>query len=356
MTHLQMSGLGKAFGGVRALDSFDLDIAAGEFVSLLGPSGCGKTTALRIVAGFESADRGRVVIDGQDVTRLTPDRRDIGMVFQAYSLFPNMSAAGNVEFGMRLRGVAPRRRRDRAGELLDLVGLAAHGGKYPHQLSGGQQQRVALARALAIEPKILLLDEPLSALDAKVRVNLRGEIRRIQKDLGITTLFVTHDQEEALAISDRVGVMSEGRMEQLDVPATVYREPATPFVAQFVGVTNALLGSIEGSHVVVDGSRVPIQEARSYRQGAKVRLLVRPEEVHLAEADGNEMSAHSAKILATVLTNSFLGPVSRVTVRLDTGEGQLVLADMPSPEGGGFAPGQQVLVELRLRRPMLVER
>jgi putative spermidine/putrescine transport system ATP-binding protein len=354
MANLQLRGLGKAFGGSQALQAFDLELASGEFVSLLGPSGCGKTTALRIVAGFETADQGSVVIDGADVTPLSPNRRNIGMVFQAYSLFPNMSAAGNVEFGMRLHRVAPRSRRQRARELLELVGLSRHGDKFPHQLSGGQSQRVALARALAIQPKILLLDEPLSALDAKVRVSLREEIRRIQRELGITTLFVTHDQEEALAVSDRVGVMSEGRMEQLDAPAVVYREPATAFVAEFVGVSNALVGLADGADVVIDGCRLPIEEARSHQRGAVVRLIVRPEDVRLADLNGHANAVPDGRLAATVVTNSFLGPISRITTRLDAGEGQLVRADMPSHEATAFGPGSRVLVELRPRRPLLV--
>jgi putative spermidine/putrescine transport system ATP-binding protein len=356
MGYLELHGLRKSFGGVHALDDLHLDVAAGEFVSLLGPSGCGKTTALRIVAGFDSADEGTVVVDGRDISGLPANRRDVGMVFQAYSLFPNMTAAGNVEFGLRLRKVAAATRRRRAGELLDLVDLSQHAAKYPHQLSGGQQQRVALARALAIEPKMLLLDEPLSALDAKVRVSLREEIRRIQRELGITTLFVTHDQEEALAVSDRVGVMSEGRLEQLDVPATVYREPATPFVAQFVGVTNALTGRIDGDAVVVDGCRVPLGAAAERAPGSAVRLIVRPEEVSVRAADDENTAGDESRtgaLTGVVLTHSFLGPVTRVTVRVE-GDGQTVRADMPSYQATAYPPGTQVRVELRPRRPMLV--
>ncbi len=217
-------------------------MAPGELVALLGPSGCGKTTALRLVAGLEQADSGRVVVGGADVTGQPTNKRDVGMVFQAYSLFPHLTAWQNVAFGLQMRKVDARQRRQRAGEMLELVGLSGFADRFAHQLSGGQQQRVALARALAIQPKVLLLDEPLSALDAKVRARLRDEIRRVQLEVGITTLFVTHDQEEALAIADRVGVMHSGRIEQLGPPTTIYSRPATPFVAEFVGLPGAPRG------------------------------------------------------------------------------------------------------------------
>jgi putative spermidine/putrescine transport system ATP-binding protein len=350
MGYLELREVKKSFGGVLALDGLNLDLAAGELVSLLGPSGCGKTTALRIVAGFETADQGRVLVDGKDITGVPANRRDMGMVFQAYSLFPNMTALGNIQFGLRLRDVPAARRRQRAAELLQLVGLEPHAAKYPHQLSGGQQQRVALARALAIQPKILLFDEPLSALDAKVRVTLRDEIRRIQSELGITTLFVTHDQEEALALSDRVGVMSEGRVEQLDTPARVYREPATPFVAQFVGVTNALEGRADGEAVVVDGHRLPADGAASHPRGAAIRLIVRPEEIRLSPVDGGTPTA----LPGTIVTQSFLGPVTRLTVRLESQDGQLLRVDVPSAEAERHAPGSRVAVEFAPRSSIVV--
>ena len=237
MAAARQSGVGvelvncrRTFDKVNALDGFSISIAPGEFVALLGPSGCGKTTALRAVAGLEQLDAGRVLVGGDDITHVPPHRRNLGMVFQAYSLFPNMNALENVAFGLEVRRVPPAQRRQRAGELLDLVGLSGMAGRYPHELSGGQQQRVALARALCVQPRLLLLDEPLSALDAKVRAQLRDEIRRIQLEVGITTLFVTHDQEEALSMADRVGVMRAGQLEQLGSPAEVYSTPATKFV------------------------------------------------------------------------------------------------------------------------------
>jgi putative spermidine/putrescine transport system ATP-binding protein len=341
MGHLELKGLRKSFGGNVALDGLDLDLAEGELVSLLGPSGCGKTTALRIVAGFETADSGTVTVGGKDITKVPANKRDMGMVFQAYSLFPNMTAAQNVAFGLKMRKADTKR----TGELLELVGLSHLGGRYPHQMSGGQQQRVALARALAIQPRVLLLDEPLSALDAKVRVNLRDEIRRIQTELGMTTLFVTHDQEEALAVSDRVGVMSHGRLEQLDTPSVVYREPKTPFVAQFVGVTNSVAAKAEGQTVVINGVTLPTTHDQP--SGSDVRVIVRPEDIGVSAHDGDS----NGKIVGDVLTQSFLGPVTRISVKV--GE-QILRIDQPSNQAGAYQPGTQVALDLSESRIMVV--
>ncbi|MEV6236809.1 ABC transporter ATP-binding protein [Lentzea sp. NPDC051838] len=341
MGHLELKGLRKSFGGNTALDGLDLDLAEGELVSLLGPSGCGKTTALRIVAGFETSDSGTVTVGGKDITRVPANKRDMGMVFQAYSLFPNMTAAQNVAFGLKMRKAEAKK----AGELLELVGLSHLGGRYPHQMSGGQQQRVALARALAIQPRVLLLDEPLSALDAKVRVNLRDEIRRIQTELGMTTLFVTHDQEEALAVSDRVGVMSHGRLEQLDTPSVVYRKPATAFVAQFVGVTNSIEAKAEGATVVVNG--VTVSAEHDQPSGSDVRVIVRPEDIGVSAHEGST----NGKIVGDVLTQSFLGPVTRISVRI--GE-QILRVDQPSNQAAAYQPGTQVALDLSESRIMVV--
>jgi len=298
---VHLNGLRRSFGAIAALDDLELSIEPGELVALLGPSGCGKTTALRALAGLEDVDGGRILVGGQDITGLPANRRDMGMVFQAYSLFPHLDALRNVEFGMRLRG--RRKAAGRAREMLELVGIGAFADRYPQQLSGGQQQRVALARALAIEPRVLLLDEPLSALDAKVRVQLRDEIRRIQTEVGTTTLFVTHDQEEALAVADRVGVMRSGRIEQLATPAEIYLRPATAFVADFVGLSNRLPGTLAGGIVEVLGTRLPLIDPSA--AGTSVTALVRPEAIDVTPDAGGT---------GRVLTTSFLGPTSRVTV------------------------------------------
>ncbi|MBB6171585.1 putative spermidine/putrescine transport system ATP-binding protein [Nocardiopsis mwathae] len=331
---VELKGLVRAFSGVRALDGFDLSMAPGELVALLGPSGCGKTTAMRVLAGLERADAGSVHVGGQDITHLPANRRDMGMVFQAYSLFPNMTAVDNVAFGLRLRGRGTRQRRARAGELLELVGLSAHASRYPHQLSGGQQQRVAIARALAIEPRVLLLDEPLSALDAKVRAQLRDEIRRIQLEVGTTTLFVTHDQEEALAMADRVGVMRAGRLEQIADPATIYARPATEFVADFVGLTNRVPGRAADGQAEVLGGRVPLLEGSV--TGEEVAVLLRPEALEVAV---DETAA------ARVVASSFLGSLARVQVRL--GDGRLVVAQIAGAQIADLTPGTPVAVTPR---------
>jgi len=343
---VRLENLSRRYSGVTALDGLNLTMAPGELVALLGPSGCGKTTALRLVAGLEDADGGRVVIGGQDVTNVPANKREIGMVFQAYSLFPHMTAMQNVEFGMQLHEVGVAERRKRAVDMLDLVGLSAHVNKYANQMSGGQQQRVALARALAIEPKVLLLDEPLSALDARVRARLRDEIRRVQLEVGTTTLFVTHDQEEALAIADRVGVMNAGHIEQLGPPTAIYSRPATPFVAEFVGLTNRLAGVVRGGEVEVRGKRLPLVKPDS-TEGPAI-ALVRPEAVSVA-ADG-DMSA--GPLVGSVISTVFLGATSRVTV--DLGD-ITVLAQLPTSEVGAITTGTKVRLSLRTD-PVLIAR
>src|ERR1700735_3956660 len=282
-TSVVLQNLNRAFGATKALDGLSIEMAPGELVALLGPSGCGKTTALRIVAGFETADTGSVLIDGKDISSVPAAKRDMGMVFQSYSLFPNMSALDNVAFGLRMRKIGTAERRKQAGELLDMVGLAPQARQYPHQLSGGQQQRVALARALAIEPRGLLLDEPLSALDAKVRLQLREQIRTLQQRTGTTTMFVTHDQEEALSMADRVGVMSKGRLEQIAAPDELYDHPATAFVAEFVGVMNRLPGDLQGGGTVTALDRtVPVMNQSADVNPGPVDVLVRPEGLTMA--------------------------------------------------------------------------
>jgi putative spermidine/putrescine transport system ATP-binding protein len=335
---VELRDLHRHYGPVRALDGLSLDLAPGEFVALLGPSGCGKTTALRIVAGLERATSGSVWIGGRDVSGIPTNKRDIGMVFQAYSLFPHMTARRNVEFGLKMRG---RPDHQRAGEMLDLVGLSAQADRYPHQMSGGQQQRVALARALAVAPAVLLLDEPLSALDAKVRVQLREEIRRIQLELGTTTLFVTHDQDEALAIADRVGVMREGRLEQLATPTDLYTKPASGFVADFVGIVNRVGASVRAGRAALLRAEVPVL-AGSIASGEGV-ALVRPEHLELEETrDGGD---------GTVVLSTFLGATGRTRVQLDSGE--TVVAQVSSGAVERLAPGTRVRV-VPAQTPVLV--
>ncbi|MBN0047714.1 ABC transporter ATP-binding protein [Streptomyces actuosus] len=337
---VEFRGLRRQFGTTTALDGLDLAVQPGEFLALLGPSGCGKTTALRMLAGFEHPDSGEVLVDGEDVTRVPAHRRDAGMVFQSYSLFPHLDAVGNVAFGLRMRGVRTTERRTRATELLELVGLADKGRRFPHQLSGGQQQRIALARALALRPRVLLLDEPLSALDAKVRLTLREEIRRLQQELGITTLFVTHDQEEALSLADRVAVMHAGRLEQCAAPAELYGRPATAFVAEFVGTMSRIPGRFTDGLVEVLGRRLPVDGPPP--SAADVDVLVRPEAVGVRADAGS-----GARVAAT----AFLGAATRVTVRL--ADGTEVKADLPTHEAAALGAGTEVSVSLP-DRPVLV--
>jgi putative spermidine/putrescine transport system ATP-binding protein len=333
-----MEGLSRHYGPVVALDRLDLTLHPGELIALLGPSGCGKTTTLRLLAGLEDADSGHITVGGKDITRVSAAKRDMGMVFQAYSLFPHMTVRQNVAFGLRLRRVDAAKRDRRALEMLDLVGLSTQADRYPHQISGGQQQRVALARALAIEPQVLLLDEPLSALDAKVRAQLRDEIRRIQLEVGITTLFVTHDQEEALAIADRVGVMREGHLEQLAPPVEVYSRPATSFVAEFVGLSNRLSGTVRGGEVIVRGCTLPLVE-RDTPDG-EVVVLVRPEAVTLA----SHASPESGPLVGTVIAVTFLGATSRVTV--DLGDAS-IMAQLQTSDATELSAGSRVALTIR---------
>jgi putative spermidine/putrescine transport system ATP-binding protein len=328
---VELRDLHRHYADLHALDGLSLRLSPGELVVLLGPSGCGKTTALRILAGLDHATSGTVLVGGKDVSGVPANKRDMGMVFQAYSLFPHLTVEDNVAFGLKLRGQDRRRRMARAAGMLELVGLSQYGKRYASQLSGGQQQRVALARALAIEPAVLLLDEPLSALDAKVRVQLRDEIRRIQLEVGTTTLFVTHDQEEALAVADRVGVMYAGHLEQIAPPTELYSRPATRFVAEFVGLSNRLAAQVAGGSATVLGSSVPTLEG-SATSGAG-RALVRPESVRLEpDPQGN----------ATVVSVAFLGPISRVHCLL--ADGQEVLAQVSSALAAQLSPQDQVML------------
>jgi putative spermidine/putrescine transport system ATP-binding protein len=342
---VRLQNLSRSFGTARALDGLNLDVAPGELVALLGPSGCGKTTALRIVAGFETAGSGTVEVDGHDVSGIPAAKRDMGMVFQSYSLFPNMSALENVSFGLRMRRLGSADRQRRAADLLEMVGLSAQGKQYPHQLSGGQQQRVALARALAIEPRVLLLDEPLSALDAKVRLQLREQIRSLQQRLGTTTLFVTHDQEEALSMADRVGVMRDGRLEQIATPDELYDRPATPFVAEFVGIMNRIPGGMLELLGGARGLTADLTGGPSDGSGGEVDALVRPEGLRIAASPAGN---------GIVVSRTFLGQLTRVSVRLS---GDVVVqVDQQSSEAAGITPGDPVDVSLAGAPVLIAER
>jgi putative spermidine/putrescine transport system ATP-binding protein len=311
---LRLQQISKRFGTNTVVQDVDLEFGKGEFVTLLGPSGCGKTTLLRMVAGFEQPTAGSIVVDGIDITNIRPNRRQIGMVFQAYALFPNMNVADNIGFGLKVAGTGRDEAGARTAEMLSLIGLSGYEKRFPFELSGGQQQRVALARALAPRPRMLLLDEPLSALDAKIRISLREEIRGIQRELGITTVFVTHDQEEALSISDRIVVLNAGRVEQVGTPFEVYNRPASRFVATFVGTLNTLQGTVAdaaGKRVNIDGQTVTIPSLPSgATNGAAVALTVRPEAIAIGGSDRDIV------LDGTVSEVSFLGAVIRLKVDL----------------------------------------
>jgi putative spermidine/putrescine transport system ATP-binding protein len=316
MAFLEIENLSKTFGTHTVLHQFDLNIERGEFITFLGPSGCGKTTVLRMIAGFETATRGSIRLDGRDVTYMRTRQRKVGMVFQSYALFPNMTIADNIGFGLKVLRRPQAEIKQRVEEMLHLIKLPTLGERYPWQLSGGQQQRVALARALAGKPQVLLLDEPLSALDAKIRVSLREDIRALQRELGITSIFVTHDQEEALSISDRIVVMNEGRVEQIGTPSEIYNSPRTRFVASFVGTLNVLSGQIidpASGKIVVAGQELRTSHALNASDAGKQRTLaVRPEAIVLeAPANGRNTLA------ATVEEVNFLGAVVRIRARVN---------------------------------------
>ncbi|MDE2591383.1 MAG: ABC transporter ATP-binding protein [Actinomycetales bacterium] len=335
---LSLKGVTRRFKETLALDSIDLHVNQGELVALLGPSGCGKTTALRIIAGLDRPDSGHVSVGGVDISSLAPNKRNMGMVFQSYSLFPNMTAVENVAFGLEMRFVKRRERQLRAQELLAMVGLPNHAKRYPHQLSGGQQQRVALARALAFEPDVLLLDEPLSALDAQVRSNLRDEIRRLQLETGTTTIFVTHDQEEAMAMSDRVAVMNHGKIAQIAAPAELYHFPADAFVAGFVGQMNRIPAQITGDKMRILNSLVDYRPANIL--GTEVVALVRPENLLVELPKGARGVAN-----AIVESKTFLGAITKVSLRVS--DSLSLLAAMPGLQSTGFETGTPVSVKIQ---------
>jgi len=333
---VRLDGVSKAYGPTTALSGLELTVRPGEFFTLVGPSGCGKTTTLRLIAGFEEPTEGSVAIGGEDVAGVPPEERDVGVVFQNYALFPTMTVAENVAYGLRFADPPGGASRDeRVAELLELVDLAGFGGRDPEALSGGQRQRVALARALAPGPRLLLLDEPMSALDAQLRERLRLQVREIQSELGITTVYVTHDQEEALAVSDRVAVMDDGAVEQVGPPEAVYRRPATRFVAEFVGNNNLFEGEVldrDGGVATVAVADGRFRVETDARPGERVAFCVRPEQLRVG--------AGTNRLSATVTGAEFLGPATRV--HLEWAGPPLTLRTGDPPEGSvalGFDPG-----------------
>jgi putative spermidine/putrescine transport system ATP-binding protein len=355
MSRLELIKVTKTFRDQVAVSDFNLTVEDGELVSFLGPSGCGKTTTLRITAGFETPDTGMVVVDGVDITALPTNRRHMGMVFQGYALFPNMTAAENVEFGLAVQKRPVAERRARVSELLELFGLANFGTRYPHQMSGGQQQRVALARAVAVQPGVLLLDEPLSAVDAKVREELRTEIRRMVTQLKITTILVTHDQSEALSISDRVVVMNRGAIEEVGTPAQIYAEPRSAFTAGFIGAMNEItvkvVSGVQGT-VERGGRRVAAPGATGLADGQSALLLVRPELLEPL-ADGAVLNG-DLTLKGRVEVQTFLGATTRLLIReLGAGSGAAPVAagrplavDVPSANAGRWPAGSEMSVRI----------
>lgn len=341
MAFLEISNLQKDYAGNRVVENFNLAVEQGEFVSFLGPSGCGKTTVLRMVAGFETPSAGSIRIDGNDVVNLKPNQRNIGMVFQAYALFPNMTVAQNLAFGLKVAGKSKAEIDATVQEMLALIKLEELGQRYPFQLSGGQQQRVALARALAVKPKLLLLDEPLSALDAKIRVSLREEIRAIQRKLQITTIFVTHDQEEALSMSDRIVVMHKGKADQLGTPFEIYNQPKTRFVASFVGTINVLEGRVTDAQTgsfKLNGAELSLgRSLGSFKTGDSIVLALRPEAASLGQVAGK-----TGQLQGLVQDVNFLGSVIRVRVKV--GESVLSLDGFNQPSVAPPKAGDQVIV------------
>jgi len=331
-----------------AVDRVSLSVDQGEFVTLLGPSGCGKTTILRMIAGFEIPDAGTIRLDGTDITDLAANKRPMGMVFQSYALFPHMTAEQNIAFGLHIKRQSKDVIKQRCAELLELVGLSEKGRSYPHHLSGGQQQRVAIARALAVEPKVLLLDEPLSALDAKVRVSLRNEIRRIQQQLKITAIYVTHDQEEALSISDRIAVMAHGRIEQLDNPEQIYSNPRTVFAATFVGASNrfnGIIASASEGRCQVGNQEFHISPTQDVQDGDAVLILVRPEMMTICDSEEPLLSNQGEKtnmMSGVIQLRTFLGAFTRFIV--ETPDGTTLTADIPSQQAGNFYVAQNVVL------------
>jgi spermidine/putrescine transport system ATP-binding protein len=335
---IEVAGVTKTFGQLRAVDNVDLLVKPGEFLSLLGPSGCGKTTLLRLIAGFEIPDAGKILLGNVDVTRLAPYERDVTQVFQSYALFPHMTVAQNIAFGLRMDKVPRREMRARVAEALAMVSLVGQENKKPRQLSGGQQQRVALARAIVCKPKVLLLDEPLSALDAKLRESMQLELRQLHQKLGMTFIFVTHDQSEALTMSDRIAVMNQGRIEQIGPPMEVYLRPQTPFVADFVGQANIWSGEVRAEKLqIADDFFIPVNSAKP-----AARVLVRPERIRVF---AHKTSGDDVPV--TIVDVIFSGPTIELIMRTLSGVNVSALALEADAEN--LRPGQQAFIRIDAR-------
>ena len=347
---IEIAGVNLSYGTTHILKNVNLTVEPGEFFAFLGPSGCGKTTLLRLIAGFNIAQTGSVRVGGQDISTLPPWKRDVGMVFQSYALWPHMSVAKNVAFGLEERKLPRDEIAERVDQALDLVNLRHLKDRKPSQLSGGQQQRVALARTVAIRPKVLLLDEPLSNLDAKMRVQVRRELRELQQSLGITTIFVTHDQEEANTICDRIAVMSDGIVQQVGTPMALYDRPANLFVANFLGTANILEGTAkDGAFVIPDIGALAVPDAAAAMPGA--RMMFRPQNASLV-AEGQAVRAGYAALPGTIADVEFLGPSLRYGIRIGNNP---ILVDVPHQAGiAPLHPGAQVTVELDTGRALVL--
>ena len=342
---VSIQGVSKRFGPASVLEEINFDVSAGETIVLLGASGSGKTTILRIIAGLDTPDAGRVILHGDDVTDRPARERGVGVIFQSYALFPKMTVEKNIGYGLRLRRRPRGEVRKRTDELIELVNLGEHRKKYPSQLSGGQQQRVAIARALAYEPHLLLFDEPFGALDAQIRTRLRREIKALLKKIKVPAIFITHDQEEALELGDRIAVLNEGRIEQIGTPFDVYMRPETEYVATFLGAANLLLGVIDGGKFASDEICLDLEENGTFREGQSVKLVFRPEDVFLRHPE-NLIQHYQRLCEGSVEEVSFVGAFERVGVRLAHRGGQPIVVTRPKTETAAFplTVGQTVTV------------
>lgn len=354
MSFLSLTNIQKVFGSTIAVEDFNLEVEKGEFVTFLGPSGCGKTTTLRMIAGFETQSSGTIRLDGEEISNKPANQRKMGMVFQSYALFPNLSIADNIGFGLMVTHTPKAEIDARVDEMLKIIHLPSYGKRYPYQLSGGQQQRVALARALAIRPQVLLLDEPLSALDAKIRVELRAEIRSIQQTLGITTIYVTHDQEEAMSLSDRVVVMKDGHIEQIGTPFEIYNFPATAFTASFIGTLNVITGTIQDAKnhaIVLDGQVVTTRtDLSSHQTGDQVTVALRPEGLSIDKNDEPGIN----HLNGTIESVNFLGSVVRVKVQV--GSYRLLVDTFNHPHLQVPDPGTETVVHFPPEACLVLDR